>query len=143
MLKTNVYLTSYLLWFLILGMALMPGQSGNYGRIAFISDRDNLAQIYVMDSDGSNQVNITHNYFENSNPEWSPDGKKIVFASKRDGNWDVYVMDSDGGNVEQLTTDSAWDGNPSWSPDGEKIVFISERDEYNHIYVMDSDGRNM
>jgi dipeptidyl aminopeptidase/acylaminoacyl peptidase len=81
MLKTNLYLTSYLLGFLMLGVALTQIQPDNYGRIAFVSDRDNLAQIYVMDADGSNQVNITHNYFENSNPEWSPDGERIVFAS--------------------------------------------------------------
>jgi len=73
--------------------------SNNCGKIAFISDRDGKAQIYVMDADGSNVVNLTNDFFENWAPEWSPDGEKIAFQSDRDGNWEIYIMDVDGSNI--------------------------------------------
>ncbi|MFP6642604.1 MAG: protein kinase, partial [Candidatus Latescibacterota bacterium] len=62
-------------------------------KIAFVSDRDGNHEIYVMDSDGSNQTRLTSNYASDYDPSWSPDGSKIAFGSDRDGFGDIYVMD--------------------------------------------------
>ncbi len=40
--------------------------------IAFNSDRDGNAEIYVMNADGSNQTNLTNNPADDSLPSWSP-----------------------------------------------------------------------
>src|SRR5438477_11824300 len=53
------------------------------GQIAFTSGRDGNGEIYVMNADGSGQVNITYNPAEDTHPVWSPDGTKIVFLSPR------------------------------------------------------------
>jgi len=45
-----------------------PAWSPDGSRIAFTSG----FEIYVMDADGSNAVNLTNNRFENRNPAWSP-----------------------------------------------------------------------
>ena len=126
-------------------------------RIAFTSNRDGNAEIYVMDADGGNQRRLTKNRHVDASPSWSPDGKRIVFVSDRDGhlnirgrsNYDIYVMDADGSNQQNVTNDPSDDGSPSWSPDGKRIVFSSDRDmdrgEAAHnleIYVMDADGKN-
>jgi Tol biopolymer transport system component len=111
--------------------------------IAFVSDRDGDWEIYVMNPDGSNVVQLTNNTAWDRNPSWSPDGSRIAFASNRDGDVEIYVMNPGGSNVTQLTNSSAWDGNPSWSPDGSKIVFASNRNGYGEIYVMNSDGSNV
>ena len=109
-------------------------------KIAFASDRDGNYEIYVMNSDGSNQTRLTNNSALDTYLSWSPDGSKIVFTSDRDGNYEIYVMNSDGSNQTRLTNNSSWDGYPAWSPDGTKIAFASNITGSSNIYTMNTDG---
>ena len=129
------------------------------GKIAFERLRDDSTwEIYAVDPDGSNPINLTDNQAQNDiDPAFSTDGRKIAFASDRDGSYsversspmrEIYVMNSDGSNPTRLTNDQALDVEPAFSPDGKKIAFKSDRDgsfAYNDyaIYVMDSDGSNL
>ena len=111
------------------------------GRIAFQSDRDGNAEIYVMNADGSGQTRLTNNPANDDVPAWSPDGAKIAFQSTRDGNYDIYVMNADGSGQTRLTTNPYFnDDVPAWSPRGGKIAFKSTRDGNAEIYVMNADG---
>jgi Tol biopolymer transport system component/DNA-binding winged helix-turn-helix (wHTH) protein len=116
-------------------------------RIAFWSNRDGKAEIYVMNTDGSNVKRLTNNLSDDVGPKWSPDGNKILFDSERDGNKEVYVMDADGGNQTRLTRNNATDSATSWSPDGSQIAFASNRDHVSpfdfDIYLMSADGSNV
>ena len=74
-----------------------------------------LPEIYVVNSDGSNQTNLTNEPAGDWNPSWGPDGTKIGFYSKRDGNYEIYVMDADGFGQTRLTDNPHGDQDPSWS----------------------------
>jgi dipeptidyl aminopeptidase/acylaminoacyl peptidase len=102
-------------------------------RIVFSSD------IYVMNADGSNIVQLTSSGSDHV-PHWSADGIKIAFVSTRDGNPEIYVMNADGSGVTRLTQNSASDGDPAWSPDGTKLAFDSDRAGNTEIYLMRTDG---
>ncbi|MEY2490841.1 MAG: hypothetical protein QOC70_2783 [Verrucomicrobiota bacterium] len=115
--------------------------AGN-GKIVFNASRDGNVEIYVMDSDGSNQTRLTNNPAFDTEAAWSPDGTKIAFSSDRDGNFEIYVMNADGSNVTRVTNNPASDGQPRWSPDGTKFVFYSDRDGNSNIYTMNVDGTN-
>lgn len=111
--------------------------------IAFDSDRDGNREIYVMDPDGKNTVNLTNNPADDFGPAWSPDGQEIAFVSNREneqgGGQYIYIMNADGSDVRQLTTGNNSD-HPDWSHDGSAIVFSSDANGNNEIYVIKADG---
>ena len=83
------------LLFLPLGCGGNDGPTGPSfatSKIAFDTDRDGNFEIYVMDADGSNQVNLTNSAAADRRPAWSPDGSKIAFMSDRDGNFEDRLL---------------------------------------------------
>lgn len=93
-------------------------------------------EIYVMNSDGTNQRRITRNTAGDATPCLSGDGKKIAFSSNRDGNWEIYQMNIDGSFQKRLTADPATDTRPTFSPDGKQIAFQSNRNGQWDIYLL-------
>jgi YVTN family beta-propeller protein len=76
-----------------------------------------------------------------SDPSWSPDGKKIVFMSDRDGDIEIYVANADGTDPRRLTYAPGRDAHPAFSPDGNNIAFQSPRgNRQPQIYVMNAYG---
>ena len=104
------------------------------GRLAFASDRDGNAEIYTMQPDGTGQTRLTDNPWDESEPAWSPTGRRIVYASDRVGNVDVYL--STNGKEQRLTDHPAADYSPAWAPDNRRIAFTSRRDGNEEIYVV-------
>jgi Tol biopolymer transport system component len=81
------------------------------------------ARIYLMNTDGSGQTNLTTNNFAaDHSPAWSPDGTRIAF--ERAGA--ILVMNADGRAPRRVTSSIVLpDSEPAWSPDGTRIAFTS------------------
>jgi Tol biopolymer transport system component len=114
-------------------------------------DVNQVANIWVMNTDGTNAKALTHltaTKADSVRPVWSPDGTKIAYTSTRalDGTdntnpigsfirvSNVWVINADGTNDIPLTDDSSIvgggttnSGDPVWSPDGTKMIFFSAR----------------
>ncbi len=119
---------------------LSPRWSPDGERIYYYSNRAIKFDVYVVNVDGTNEINLTNTPFNDYMPEPSPDGKKVAFVSDRDGNDEIYVMDADGSNVVRLTDSPGQDLRPHWSPDGSEILFVSERSGIPLVYIMPATG---
>ena len=98
--------------------------------------RPDRLEIMVMDADGKNRREVTHNGKANFGPYFSPDGRKIIFASNLDDpkgrSFDLYLVALDGSGLERVTTftnekHDDFDGFPMFSPDGKHLVWCSNR----------------
>ena len=106
---------------LLTGEGAHPSWSPDGKRIAFISGRNRkFSQIYVMDADGQNQTQLTHDPVNKRLPSWSHDGRRIAYV----GDNVIWVVDSDGENPRQLTW-HVTEEHPTWSPDSGSIAFTS------------------
>jgi TolB protein len=96
------------------------------GLIAYASHLSGNWDIWTARSDGTRADNVTAESVANeTDPTWSPDGKRIAFVSDRAGNSDIYVMNADGASVTQLTDVLSNESDPAWSPDGSMIAYAS------------------
>lgn len=99
--------------------------------IAFVSDRDDNQEIYVMQPDGSAVRRLTNSQSVDADPAFSPDGRQIAFRSRRDGTSDIFIIEADGSHPRNLIKDdekNAYDESmPVWSPDGQTLAFITPR----------------
>ncbi len=123
-----------------------PIWSPNGSQLAFRSDRAGVEDdIWVMDSDGANPINITNDpASDDFFPAWFPDGSRLVWASLRTGDPEIFVANADGSGVYKfLDLPSSDEFVPSFSPDGSKLVFISTMDGDAEVWVIDTDGANL
>ncbi|HEY0303819.1 MAG TPA: hypothetical protein VGC44_02550, partial [Longimicrobiales bacterium] len=82
-----------------------------------------VSQVWVVNADGSNALQLTRAAKSASAPDWSPDGKWIAFLSNRTGSNQLYRIPVAGGEAEQLTTQNGAVSSFRWSPDGQSIAF--------------------
>ncbi len=138
-------------------------EGGNYAKwsrdgskIAFFAERSGNTEIYLINPDGSNPVNITNNAAIDETPTFTVDGSIITFQTNRGAkppvgteegeevrlNYGIYMMNADGSNQTQITDYKDNDENPSVSPDGKQVVFQSYINDGLAIVVINTDGTN-
>jgi TolB protein len=115
-------------------------------KIAYASTQSGNLEVWVMDSNGSNPIQLT---FPNDldapdahNPTWSPDGGKIVhYGGFARSHGYIFTMNPDGSDRTQLTFEYPSD-DPSWSPDGQQIFYDILRDgqSQTEAWIMNRDG---
>ncbi len=105
-------------------------------------------QIWVMNSDGSNQ----HLLFKDTDGDWSPsfspDGTEVIFMRQSStGQQAIYRVGIDGTGLAAITPfdQPANDFGPVYSPDGSSIAFESyDRDGFlGAVYLMNPDGSDI
>jgi dipeptidyl aminopeptidase/acylaminoacyl peptidase len=111
---------------------------------------DKRSHLWVIDAaTGSDRQLTSGEEWNDTDPQWSPDGTRIAFVSDRTGheyeggfNKDVWVIPAEGGSLTKISDHDFEDTSPRWSPDGKRIVFLgkTQRRQFPRLYVAPSDG---
>ena len=122
--------------------ALSVTPVGGSGQIAYVSDRTDLPQIYMVDLSTQALVQVTNMPEGACQPAWSPDGMKLVFISPCKGMDEIYygaslyLINADGSDLTPVGSVPGGDFDPAWSPDGKSIAFTSLRTGQMEIFVI-------
>ena len=81
------------------------------------------SSLWTITFDGAQHRPLTDGNGRQTNPRWSPDGKRVVYVSGDDGSSQLYVRWMDTGQVARLTQLARPPASLRWSPDGRWIAF--------------------
>jgi Tol biopolymer transport system component len=114
--------------------AQLKGSSFKIAHECYVDDN---WEIFVMNADGSNPVNLTHTPKQHEHyPQISPEGSKICFSvddgEGREAVRSLYMMDIDGNHRRKLVDHAR---EPFWSPDGKVLGFLPQ--EFPKFNVID------
>ncbi|MCF8260045.1 MAG: hypothetical protein K9J12_04670 [Melioribacteraceae bacterium] len=123
-------------------------------KIVFRSKESGIDELWIMDSDGSNRLQLTnyppddssipqHGYHAGP-PSWEPNHNFISYPSKQNGNYSIFAIDPDGENLRQITPDSTEEIYHSWSYDGKYLAYDGNDETGNYdIFLMDFASKNV
>jgi dipeptidyl aminopeptidase/acylaminoacyl peptidase len=111
-----------------------------------IEDGDQ-SEVWVMDANGSNAVQITRNQVQESNAELSPDGSQVLFLSQANPKFETYynrklfVSSAAGGVARVVMPDLPYEiDNASWSTDGKSIYFLANMGVHSELFLVPAQG---
>jgi len=117
---------------------------GDFKQDAFVT------QIWLVNSDTGQSLQLTRNDKSSTNPRWSPDGQRLAFLSNRNEDKNqIFLIDPSGGEAQQLTKSETAISNFAWSEDGKTIAYtateptaqpLKDRKEYYGDYDVVREG---
>ena len=118
--------------------------TGNKGfatsKIAFIATRSGKKEVYVVDYDGSNARQMTHDGVISVHPSISADSRRIAYTGYQSGYPDVYVIDLATGARSKIVNFPGTNSGASFSPDGGRIALTVSKDGNPELYAVNANG---
>lgn len=121
-----------------------PAISPQGDKVAFISDRDDYFDVYVISTidnkikkivDGQRTKNFEELHLLTPGMSWSPDGKKIALAVKSGERDAIYLVDVNTGDEEKLEFDLEGIFSVDWSRQGDKLAFVGNTTTQSDIFI--------
>ncbi len=107
-----------------------PNWSPSGNKILYQKFDNEQWNIWIMNTDGTNNFQVTANLGNCTDASFTGDGKAIVFSSDFEAKIsNIFKIDINGQNPIRLSNFEGYDGAPSISADGAKLVFESSNGE--------------
>ncbi len=117
-----------------------PVWSPDGSKIAYVAQgsETNGLDIWIMEADGSNQMNISKAPGDEFDPEWSPDGSRIVFTHhyRDSGGGPIYAlvwMQNNGTDRQRLSLDFI-EMDPTFSPDMQWLLYVISASSHDYLF---------
>lgn len=129
-----------------------PAISPQGDKIAFISDRNDYFDVYVMSTidnkitkvvDGQRTKNFEELHLLTPGMSWSPDGKKIALAAKSGERDAIYLIDAASGDEEKIEVELDGIFSVDWSRQGNTLVFVGNTSYQSDIYTYDLNSKTL
>ena len=120
-----------------------PSWSKDNKRIVFpASDFGGSTDLYILELDSKKLTRLTNDYYDDRDPDFSPDGNYIVFSSDRttfgkDRSYNLFLYNLKTQNIDYLTIGNQIDYSPRFSEDGTKLVFTSNTGGPQNIWMIE------
>ncbi len=104
------------------------GKRGPFtAKIAFVSDVTGNKEIYIMDYDGNNRVQVTNRQSTTMAPAWSPDGKSLIFSSvdknsENVENHNLYIYHMPTGQVKLISNRKGLNSGAQYHPNSGSVI---------------------
>lgn len=132
-------------------MDLSPSWSPDGSKIAYVSDKDGKADIWVMELSSKSAQRITDTPTPANMPVWSPQGDRIAYITDIGNSifisGEIQVLDIASGQSRVVSEPIFGPSAPAWSPDGSKLAVYHRmpmnsrfREGLNAIYLVAADG---
>ncbi|MBU2575413.1 MAG: hypothetical protein KKH28_15200 [Elusimicrobia bacterium] len=107
-----------------------------HSKLAFSNNSTGFKEIYIVDYDGGNLLQLTDDRSINLLPRWSQDATKIYYTTYRYGNPDMFEIDRKAGKIRPFTTYQGLNIPGGFSPDGLTMVMTLSRGDDPNIYIL-------
>jgi TolB protein len=119
----------------------LTGERGVFGtKIAFVQVQGQNKEIYMVDFDGSNPVQVTHENSISLSPSWSRDGGLLAYTCFKEDGPKLFVKNVFDGSQRLLAGFPGLNITPAWRPGGSELAATLSKDGNPNIYLVSSSG---
>ena len=119
----------------------LTGERGAFDtKIAYVQAQGKTKEIYVVDFDGGNPIQVTRDNNLNLSPAWNSNGTQLAYVSYKDGSTKIYSVNVGDGSNRLICGYPGLNIAPAWRPGSNELAVTLSKDGNPNIYLVSSSG---